>query len=93
MLNDDLVIFCVDISGSMCVTSEMPVGHGLIKVNFTENSSTYSSNQVRTKKDRNKEFAALKSEGSQYAPGERRDISYVSRIECKQTIFVVPSYF
>ncbi len=32
--SDSLVVFCLDISGSMSVTTEIPKGHGLVKVNL-----------------------------------------------------------
>mmetsp|Transcript_14797 Transcript_14797/g.16430 ORF Transcript_14797/g.16430 Transcript_14797/m.16430 type:complete len:851 (-) Transcript_14797:59-2611(-) len=73
--DDKTVIFVVDTSGSMCVTSEIPKGFGLFQLN------TKDGRKVKSKKD----MSSLNTEGaSQYAPGEKRDVQYVSRMECMQ---------
>lgn len=62
------VVFCVDVSGSMCVTTEV-------------------AGNVQFKGDR---LAALRGsllahgEGHQHLPGQRRDVTYVSRLQSMQ---------
>jgi len=62
------VIFCMDISGSMCVTSEI---QGKLKLRGDEKRSAalQALNTERT---------------SQYMPGQKQDVSYVSRLQCVQ---------
>lgn len=52
----------------MCVTGEVPVGFGLLKVKGTETST---------------DLSAFTEGSSQYLPGQRRDVSYISRIQCR----------
>jgi hypothetical protein len=33
-LSEGLVVFLIDVSGSMCVTQELPKGFGLFQVNY-----------------------------------------------------------
>jgi len=64
-----LVLFVVDTSGSMCVTSEVP-------------------GSVKLKGDKATENQALRREhggdNNQYLPGQRRDVTYVSRMQAVQ---------
>lgn len=66
----DLIIFCVDISGSMCVTTEMPVGHDLLKIRGIDK--------------KNSGFDGIQVEGSQYLPNQKKNVNYVSRMQCMQ---------
>jgi len=60
------VVFCIDVSGSMCVTSEIPG-----KVALRGNSkSTYNS--------------FVDDNSDQFLPGQRRDVTYVSRLQSVQ---------
>eukprot|EP00761_Pharyngomonas_kirbyi_P008423 gb/GECH01008434.1/.p1 GENE.gb/GECH01008434.1/~~gb/GECH01008434.1/.p1 ORF type:complete len:1012 (+),score=312.14 gb/GECH01008434.1/:1-3036(+) len=69
-----LLIFVADISGSMGVTTEVPKGFDLVSVRGTE-----------YQQERERELQALNVEGaSQYMPGQRTDVSYVSRMQCVQ---------
>lgn len=64
--NDNTILFCIDISGSMCVTSEIVGKHKL-------------------KGDHTKDLASLNTEyQDQFLPGQRRDVTYVSRLQCVQ---------
>ncbi|PRP83129.1 hypothetical protein PROFUN_09808 [Planoprotostelium fungivorum] len=58
------VIFCIDISGSMCVTMEVDKN---IKMKVPPPKPS-----------------GLEGEGQQYLPNERREINYVSRLQCLQ---------
>ena len=65
-IDDTLAVFCIDVSGSMCVTTEVP---GKFKVKGSD------------KKPGSESFD---TDGSnQYLPRERRDITYVSRLQVK----------
>lgn len=66
-LDESLVIFCVDTSGSMCVTTEVP-GH----VQLRGSHSTRSVRHLHG--DRT----------DQYLPSQRRDVTYVSRLQSVQ---------
>jgi small GTP-binding protein len=70
--NEDqgLVIFCVDISGSMCVTSEIPKGFGLFQL------------QGEKKKKDEELFNQWAEGSSQYMPRQSHNIQYISRMEC-----------
>jgi len=62
----------------MTVTTEIPKGFGLF---------TLQTGGVKTLRMQEEEelFRVLNPEGSnQYAPGQRRDITYISRMECMQ---------
>ncbi|KAL5473515.1 hypothetical protein EMCRGX_G028006 [Ephydatia muelleri] len=64
-VDETLAIFCIDVSGSMCVTTEVP---GKFKVKGADTKPGLES---------------LDTEGSdQHLPRERRDITYVSRLQC-----------
>lgn len=66
-----LVVFCVDISGSMCVTTEV---NGKIQLN---RGGPRAAPQ---------EIQALTEGASQWLPGQRnRNVSYISRLQCVQT--------
>eukprot|EP00727_Mastigamoeba_balamuthi_P003938 m51a1_g13541 putative type a von willebrand factor domain-containing protein (466) ;mRNA; f:261-2200 len=60
------VVFCVDVSGSMCVTYEM-------------------EGAVRLRGDAAARLAHLnEDDSSQWLPGQRRDVTYVSRLQAVQ---------
>lgn len=66
--DDRRIIFCVDTSGSMCVSTEVP---GRFEMKGAD---------TRTRRDRE-----LNTEGAvQYIPGQRRDVTYVSRLQSMQ---------
>lgn len=65
------VIFCVDTSGSMCVTSEIP---RRVKVKGME----------RVERAARALRAEHEAEGDQYLRGQRRDATLVSRLQCVQ---------
>lgn len=62
------IIFCVDISGSMCVTTEVQGATGLKIGN--EARDTFARTHG--------------AEGDQRLPGEKRNVKYVSRLQCVQ---------
>lgn len=68
--DNELVIFCVDVSGSMCVTAEIPALQAeWAKLRGVGSAPEQSSN--------------LNPEGAdQYLPGQRRDAAYLSRLQC-----------
>jgi hypothetical protein len=66
---EEIIVYCIDISGSMCCTSEAPAGFKL------KSAGSLS--------DLNKQFNDDHS--NQLLPSERRGVSYVSRLECVQT--------
>lgn len=71
MLQDaGATIFCIDVSGSMCVSSEVAAGNA----------------PMRGSEARNKEFRELlgRDEQNQRLPGQRYDIAYVSRLQLLQ---------
>jgi len=61
------LIFCIDVSGSMCVTTE-------VKGKFEMKG-----------RNRRDEFDGLDIQGSQYLPREKRNVTYVSRLQSVQT--------
>eukprot|EP01117_Protostelium_nocturnum_P000157 TRINITY_DN1022_c0_g1_i1.p1 TRINITY_DN1022_c0_g1~~TRINITY_DN1022_c0_g1_i1.p1 ORF type:complete len:846 (-),score=320.97 TRINITY_DN1022_c0_g1_i1:76-2496(-) len=64
-----LLIFCVDVSGSMCVTSEVPAGFGLFQLKgFNVPTTALNGEAV----------------GPQFLPHQRSDVTYVSRMQCTQ---------
>ena len=68
----ELVVFCVDISGSMCVTSEVE-----------ELQATWAELRGDGNPNGNNNNAALNAEGAdQRLPGQRRGASYISRLAC-----------
>jgi len=69
---NDIIVFCIDISGSMCCTSEVI---GDIRVKTNEQLSQSLDQYI----ERQHGVAAI-----QYLPNESRDISYVSRLQCVQ---------
>jgi len=69
---NDIIVFCVDISGSMCCTSEI-IGEIKVKANA---KLSQSLDQFI---ERQHGVAAV-----QFLPNENRDISYVSRLQCIQ---------
>jgi hypothetical protein len=76
--SDELTIFVVDVSGSMCVSSEVPPGFGLIQLK----SRTEKQQQLMD------EFRA---EGSQRLPSQKSDAVYLSRLACMQGEFLLLS--
>jgi len=67
-MEDCNVVFCIDISGSMCVTQEVPGTH-----------------QLKGTAQREKEIRELsQGEGMQYMPGQQRNVTHVSRLQCVQ---------
>jgi hypothetical protein len=64
---DNIVIFCIDISGSMCVTQEV---EGTFKL---KGGGEDMSGLRGAEDDRN-----------QYMPGEKRNVTYVSRLQAMQ---------
>ncbi|XP_076077752.1 circularly permutated Ras protein 1-like [Mytilus galloprovincialis] len=65
--DESLVIFCIDTSGSMCVTTEVPG-----RINFR--GSHALSRIQRTREDQR----------DQYLPNQRRDVTFVSRLQAAQ---------
>lgn len=63
---EELVVFCVDTSGSMCVTTELA---GKVELK----GGGASLNHLRQAGD-----------GQQWMPGQRRDVTYVSRLQAVQ---------
>jgi len=76
LTDDGIVVYCIDISGSMCVTTEVP---GL---------------QSEWKKLRLGATAPQKetAPADQYLPGQKRDVTYISRLECIQVSRYVQLY-
>uniref|UniRef100_A0A6B2KZ87 VWFA domain-containing protein n=1 Tax=Arcella intermedia TaxID=1963864 RepID=A0A6B2KZ87_9EUKA len=70
--SNDIVVFCIDISGSMCCTSEVT---GDIKIKLNEKLSKDLEQFI----ERQGGVSA-----QQYLPRERTDITYVSRLQCVQ---------
>jgi hypothetical protein len=66
-VDDAMVVFCIDISGSMCVTTEVP---GKFELKGHDRVQSLSSLNV----DRQ----------NQFLPGQRRDATYVSRLQAVQ---------
>lgn len=65
--DDNIIIFCIDTSGSMCVTQEV---EGSVKLKGDHKA---------------KDIAGLSAgEGEQFMPGQRRDVTYISRLQCVQ---------
>ncbi|KAL6071768.1 actin [Balamuthia mandrillaris] len=69
-----LVVFCIDISGSMCVTTEV-AGK---KVDLL-------SNKKKTDASSSSDLLAFTEGASQWLPGQSRSVSYISRMECVQS--------
>ena len=95
-MNEDddkgMVVFCIDVSGSMCVSTEVPAlqsewkklrsqGFYLFILLFIIFISIliFPSGKGGNSKKPKDNFGA---EGDQYLPGQRRDASYISRLEC-----------
>lgn len=73
--DDSLVIFCVDTSGSMCVSDEVPKGFGLFQLQTGEQSDADKERQ---------DLLAQFGDGSyQHLPSQRnREAQYISRLDC-----------
>jgi hypothetical protein len=72
-VEEQTVIFCIDISGSMGVSYEI---QGKVKLRGEEKIQKLSS--LNTERNQSGVFA------DQYLPNEKRDITYVSRLQCVQ---------
>lgn len=66
--DDRRIIFCIDTSGSMCVSTEVP-GRFEMK-----------GGDLRSRRERE----LNEDRSSQYIPGQRRDVTYVSRLQSMQ---------
>jgi len=66
------IIFCIDISGSMCVTTEVNDRLQLKGVNKREQRNQAISAQIEDL-------------GDQFLPGQRRGVTMVSRLQCVQS--------
>lgn len=71
---DSLLVFCVDVSGSMCCTSEVPAGFGLMQV---------GGKRLAALERARAELGA--NEANQYLPGQKRSMAYISRMEAMQS--------
>lgn len=71
--SDDIIVFCIDVSGSMCCTSEIT---GDIKIKA--DSSLHQSLSTFIDANRGGGYA------EQFLPNENRDVTYVSRLQCVQ---------
>lgn len=76
--DDSLVIFVVDISGSMCVTTEIPPGHGLVQLSALKH-------HVERLKKQFQDMMFDTDVNSQFLPGQRRDSCFISRLVCVQS--------
>lgn len=74
---DEKLIFVVDVSGSMNVTTEIPPGFGLFKLQIQKNDPD------------SKIAHDLAQDGYQYLPKEKRDAKYISRMECAQAAVTI----
>ena len=63
---EELVVFCIDTSGSMCVTTELPG-----KVDLRGGGPSLAHLRQR-------------GDGDQFMPGQRRNVTYVSRLQAVQ---------
>eukprot|EP01125_Pyxidicula_operculata_P017748 TRINITY_DN6254_c0_g1_i1.p1 TRINITY_DN6254_c0_g1~~TRINITY_DN6254_c0_g1_i1.p1 ORF type:complete len:945 (-),score=192.51 TRINITY_DN6254_c0_g1_i1:14-2848(-) len=76
--SNSLVVFVVDISGSMTCTTEIPSGFGLFQVQT-------GGKKTARMKEQEELMNLLNPDGlNQHIPGQRRDVSYISRMECVQ---------
>eukprot|EP01127_Copromyxa_protea_P015702 TRINITY_DN4564_c0_g1_i3.p1 TRINITY_DN4564_c0_g1~~TRINITY_DN4564_c0_g1_i3.p1 ORF type:complete len:654 (+),score=143.17 TRINITY_DN4564_c0_g1_i3:848-2809(+) len=69
--NSKIVVFCIDVSGSMCVTTEV---EGTIHLKGAD-------------RRRRENFEIAQSQHATYGqwfPGQRRDVTHVSRLQCVQ---------
>ena len=74
---EGMMLFCIDVSGSMCVSTEVPQLQAEWK-----NVQGGKSKGASAKKGL--EMAGVEVEGDQYLPGQSRGASYISRMECMQ---------
>ena len=85
--NNGVLIFCIDISGSMCVTTEVPALQAEWKKLRNEKKS---SSSLASKNRRN--IIPNDIEGDipydQYIPGENRNAEYISRLQCMQSAVI-----
>eukprot|EP00027_Filamoeba_sp_ATCC50430_P012347 CAMPEP_0168564266 /NCGR_PEP_ID=MMETSP0413-20121227/13148_1 /TAXON_ID=136452 /ORGANISM="Filamoeba nolandi, Strain NC-AS-23-1" /LENGTH=871 /DNA_ID=CAMNT_0008595915 /DNA_START=32 /DNA_END=2643 /DNA_ORIENTATION=- len=64
------IVFCIDISGSMCVTQEVS---GNLKLKGME------------RREREKKELGVDNLGSQYLPNQKRNVTHVTRLQCVQS--------
>lgn len=69
--NAPVAIFCIDVSGSMCVTSEV---QGKVQMRGAEARDRINSELQRTQGEG----------GHQYYPGQKQNVTHVSRLQCVQ---------
>ncbi|XP_078000409.1 circularly permutated Ras protein 1-like [Glandiceps talaboti] len=67
--DDSNIIFCMDVSGSMCVTTEVP---GVFPLRANDSTSALELYKTTLNED-------------QYMPYQRRDVTYVSRLQAMQS--------
>eukprot|EP00029_Vermamoeba_vermiformis_P010704 TRINITY_DN5695_c0_g1_i1.p1 TRINITY_DN5695_c0_g1~~TRINITY_DN5695_c0_g1_i1.p1 ORF type:complete len:955 (-),score=344.55 TRINITY_DN5695_c0_g1_i1:76-2700(-) len=79
-----LLVLCVDISGSMCVTEPLPPSMNEWKKLQTKNNPNADKKKGKAYKMSivGAEDGENIHEGNQYLPGEKRGALYVSRLEC-----------
>ncbi len=69
--NAPISVFCIDVSGSMCVTSEVP------------GNVTYKGSESRDKF--NRQLQKTEGEGGhQFFHGQKKNVTHVSRLQCVQ---------
>lgn len=71
--DENLIIFCIDVSGSMCQSTKIPIGHGLVLIG-------------REAQEQKKQIEALKEilkDSDIYIP--RNNEQFISRISCVQS--------
>ena len=74
--DDGLVIFLVDVSGSMCVTSEVEE----LQSAWADLRSNFESGQQQSNANARSE---LNPDGAnQFLPGQKRNVQYLSRLSC-----------
>ncbi len=75
--DDSLVVFCIDVSGSMCVTEEVPP----LQAEWMRMSKIGAGGGAAGA--RSEDSTSLNPDNAdQYMPGQRRDALYVSRLQC-----------
>merc|ERR1712137_495832 len=70
------VVFCIDVSGSMCVTSEL--GKNI-------NLRGLQKREERNRAIRQQQMDADIDFNNQYLPGQRQNVTFVSRLQCVQS--------
>jgi len=67
-LDSKTVVFCIDVSGSMCITSEIEGKHKIRGDKLADLAKSLNEN----------------NQVDQFMPNQRRDVTYVSRLQCVQ---------